>query len=112
SNDGWEHTKSDIATIHDYEYRREVLEKRYSTTSSAINSIAQNRWIYIPGYEYQGEPIQVSELGGISYHKQAIAGWGYSEASNQYDYAERISNILEPIYLSAPIQGYCYTQLT
>lgn len=112
SNDGWEHTKSDIATIHDYEYRREVLEKRYSTTSSAINSIAQNRWIYIPGYEYQGEPIQVSELGGISYQKQAIAGWGYSEASNQYDYAERISNILEPIYLSDPIQGYCYTQLT
>ena len=28
-NNGWEHMQTDLVTIHDYEYRREVLEDRY-----------------------------------------------------------------------------------
>ncbi|MFS0728191.1 glycoside hydrolase family 2 protein [Paenibacillus sp. 1P07SE] len=112
SNDGWEHTKSDLATIHDYEHRREVLEERYATADAAIGSIAQNRWIYVPGYEYGGEPIHLSEFGGISYRKGDAEGWGYSAAVDAEDFLQRVIDVMEPIASSKTLQGYCYTQLT
>ena len=112
SNDGWEHAISDIATIHDYESRREVLAERYATAESAVNSLAQNRWIYVPGFRYGGEPIHLSEFGGISYRKGDAAGWGYSAAVDEADYVKRMLDVLEPISQSKAIQGYCYTQLT
>ena len=31
SNDGWELVKTDLFTIHDYEWREDVLEERYSS---------------------------------------------------------------------------------
>lgn len=112
SNDGWEHAISDIATIHDYESRREVLAERYATAETAVNSLAQNRWIYVPGFRYGGEPIHLSEFGGISYRKGDAAGWGYSAAVDEADYVKRMLDVLEPISQSKAIQGYCYTQLT
>ncbi|WP_020614874.1 glycoside hydrolase family 2 protein [Paenibacillus daejeonensis] len=112
SNDGWEHTHSDLATIHDYEHRREVLAERYATVESAIDSIAQNRWIYVPGYAYGGEPIHLSEFGGISYRKSEASGWGYSAAVDGEDYLRRLIDVMQPVAESRAIQGYCYTQLT
>jgi len=112
SNDGWEHTCSDLATIHDYEHRREVLAERYVTARSAIDSLAQNRWIYVPGYAYNGEPIHLSEFGGISYRIGEAAGWGYSAAADGEDYLRRLIDVMAPIASSRAIQGYCYTQLT
>jgi len=112
SNDGWEHLKSDIATIHDYEPRREVLRERYSSADKAIRSIAQNRWIYVPGFPYEGEPIHMSEFGGISFRKGEAAGWGYSSAVDEEDFLSRIVDVVQPIMQSKAIQGYCYTQLT
>ncbi|MCR2803831.1 glycoside hydrolase family 2 protein [Paenibacillus soyae] len=112
SNDGWEHTKSDIATIHDYEWRREVLAERYATARSAVDSIAQNRWIYVPGYPYNGEPVHLSEFGGISFRKGDSAGWGYSAAADEEDFLRRLLDVVQPIIQSKAIQGYCYTQLT
>ncbi|MCA0755977.1 glycoside hydrolase family 2 [Paenibacillus sp. N4] len=112
SNDGWEHTKSDLATIHDYEWRREVLKSRYETAQSAVDSIAQNRWIYVPGYSYNGEPLHVSEFGGISFRKGGAPGWGYSAAADEADFLRRILDVVQPLLESKAVQGYCYTQLT
>ncbi|WP_260411070.1 glycoside hydrolase family 2 protein [Cohnella xylanilytica] len=114
SNDGWEHVKSDIATVHDYEWRSEILEERYATAESAIGSIAQNRWIYVPGFPYEGEPVQLSEFGGISFraHEENGEGWGYSAAKDSADFLERLTNVLRPVLGSPALQGYCYTQLT
>jgi len=112
SNDGWEHTVSDIATIHDYEWRREVLEARYRTAESAVASIAQNRWIYVPGYPYRGEPVMVSEFGGISYKIDGADGWGYSAAQDPQDFLRRLADVVQPILSAKEIQGFCYTQLT
>ncbi|MFB9276469.1 glycoside hydrolase family 2 protein [Cohnella cellulosilytica] len=112
SNDGWEHTKSDLATVHDYEHRREVLGERYATAESAVNSLAQNRWIYVPGYAYEGEPVHLSEFGGISFRKGDFAGWGYSAAADETDFLRRLIDVMEPVAGSQAIQGYCYTQLT
>lgn len=112
SNDGWEHVKSDICTIHDYEWRAEVLADRYSSADKAVNAKPANRWIYVPGYPYGNEPIIVSEFGGISFKKSDWDGWGYSGATDDKDFVERLSNVIHPLLKSPAVQGYCYTQLT
>jgi beta-galactosidase/beta-glucuronidase len=112
SNDGWEHTKSDICTIHDYESQKDVLKARYSSIDSTINSTPGNRYIYVPGYDYHGEPIQVSEFGGIAYKKSDWEGWGYSGATSDEEFTERYYNVVSGLLESPLVQGFCYTQLT
>jgi beta-galactosidase/beta-glucuronidase len=112
SNDGWEHVKSDICTIHDYESKREVLADRYSSVEKAVNALPANRWINVPGFPYAGEPIHVSEYGGISFKKSDWEGWGYSAAQSDEDFIERYKAVTQPLLQSSVVQGFCYTQLT
>lgn len=112
SNDGWEHVKSDIFTIHDYEWRREVLETRYRSVEEAVESKPANKWLAVPGYPYDGAPIHVSEFGGIAYQKSDREGWGYSGASSDEEFIERLHNVIQPLHESSIVQGFCYTQLT
>jgi beta-galactosidase/beta-glucuronidase len=110
-NDGWEHVITDICTIHDYESRKEVLEKRYSSLE-VIGAKPAGRWIHVPGFPYQGAPIQVTEYGGISFQKSDSQGWGYSSAENEEDFMERYMAVTHPLLESPVVQGFCYTQLT
>ncbi|MDF2962959.1 MAG: glycoside hydrolase family 2 [Paenibacillus sp.] len=112
SNDGWEHVKSDLCTIHDYESREEVLTERYSTADNAVGAQPARRWIYVPGYKYENEPILVSEFGGISFRKSDWEGWGYSAASNDEDFINRLAAVVHPLLKTPVVQGFCYTQLT
>ncbi|MDF2671035.1 MAG: glycoside hydrolase family 2 [Paenibacillus sp.] len=112
SNDGWEHVKSDICSIHDYESSEEVLRERYSTVERTLQFRPSRKPIYVPGYFHQGEPILVTEFGGISFRKSDWEGWGYSAASNERDYLERLQSVVRPLLQSQVVQGFCYTQLT
>jgi beta-galactosidase/beta-glucuronidase len=112
SNDGWEHTKSDMCTIHDYESDKEILKERYSQVESAIQSTPGNRYIYVPGFNYNGEPIQITEFGGIAYKKSDWEGWGYSGATNDQEFEERYYKVVSGLLESPLVQGFCYTQLT
>lgn len=112
SNDGWELVKTDLCNIHDYEYRGDILEKRYESVDSAISSLPGKRRIYACGFEYEGQPILITECGGIQFKKTDLSGWGYSKATDDEDYIKRLANILRPLMSSSVIQGFCYTQLT
>jgi beta-galactosidase/beta-glucuronidase len=112
SNDGWEHMKTDLVTIHDYEWRREKLNERYATAESAINARPANRWILVPGVPYENQPILMTEFGGISFKKSEWEGWGYSGADNDEDFLKRLADVVHPMIESPIIQGFCYTQLT
>ncbi|EXX85431.1 glycoside hydrolase family 2 [Paenibacillus darwinianus] len=112
SNDGWEMLKTDLYNIHDYEWRREVLEDRYSTADKAAGAMPANRRLSVSGYAYDGEPILVTEFGGIAYKKSEWEGWGYSGAENDEDYTDRLRAVIQPLLKSGVVQGYCYTQLT
>lgn len=112
SNDGWEHVKSDIYTVHDYESRQEILEGRYATKELSVKSDPQGRKIILPGYSYQGEPVQLSEFGGISYIQDNGEGWGYSAAKDDQDFLNRLLAVMRPVIAAGGLQGYCYTQLT
>ncbi|WP_248927235.1 glycoside hydrolase family 2 protein [Paenibacillus hamazuiensis] len=112
SNDGWEHVKSDLCTIHDYESKEEVLAERYSSAVKAVGAKPGRRWIYVPGYKYENEPIIVSEFGGISFRKSDWEGWGYSSAASDEDFVNRLTAVVHPLLQSPVVQGFCYTQLT
>jgi len=112
SNDGWELVTTDLFTIHDYEWRREVLEERYSTPEKAVSVMPANRRLSVGGYHYAGQPILVTEFGGIGYKKSEWEGWGYSGAENDEDYADRLRAVIHPLLESSVVQGICYTQLT
>ncbi|MGP4041074.1 glycoside hydrolase family 2 protein [Gracilibacillus sp. D59] len=112
SNDGWEHTESDLCTIHDYEDSKSVLKNRYNTIDNILHSTPGSRLIYIPGYKYNNEPVQVTEFGGIAYKKSNWNGWGYSGAKTDEEFEEKYYQVVSALLESPLVQGFCYTQLT
>ena len=112
SNDGWTHTVSDMLTIHDYEGSYDVLKDRYgSDVRNILHSTPGHRLLYATGSQYHGEPIIVSEFGGIAYQKDADAGWGYTAATSDEDFVQRYSAVVTALLESPNVQGFVYTQL-
>lgn len=114
TNDGWSHLNSDILSLHEYEQDAksladEYLQRDYVVTKKKIN---QNNYghAFAEGYSYRGQPIMISEYGGI-----AIAGskgWGYSEAANAAKLDEQIRELVHSVESIPYLSGCCYTQLT
>lgn len=114
TNDGWEHTVSDILTLHDYVETGEGFLKRYSNIEAIVNKDTTcNHWKYAfaDGYGYQGQPIMVTEFGGIAY--QSDKGWGYGhQVASDEDFLNRFEGLTRAIKSIDSICGYCYTQVT
>lgn len=114
SNDGWDHTVSDMLTIHDYEGSYPVLKERYGGDINRIlDSTPGSRTLYAQGNRYGGEPIIVSEFGGISYQKtEDVKGWGYTAANSDEDFLKRYRAVVAAMLESPHVQGFVYTQLS
>jgi beta-galactosidase/beta-glucuronidase len=110
SNDGWEHAITDLCTIHDYR-DAEALENSYATSESALTAEPANRPVYVPGYAFRGEPILITEFGGIAYSGDE-EGWGYTTVVDADEFLERYEALIESLLRCQPVQGFCYTQLT
>ncbi|AXI10510.1 glycoside hydrolase family 2 [Oceanobacillus sp. 143] len=114
SNDGWEHTISDICGIHNY-LSAEEMEKAYQSVETAIQTEPAKRPIYANGFEYNNEPILITEYGGIAYDKELEEqeeGWGYTSVKSSEDLVNEYKEKTEVLLNSNIIQGFCYTQLT
>ncbi|MFV0341508.1 MAG: glycoside hydrolase family 2 protein [Anaerocolumna sp.] len=113
-NDGWEHTVSDIITLHDYVERGEEFLQRYTNKEAILkNEVPFNlsRYAFAEGYEYKGQPVIISEYGGIAITNDN--GWGYGEqVKSEEAFLERFDSITSAIKEVDYICGYCYTQLT
>lgn len=112
SNDGWENMSTDLVTIHDYAWRRGDLEERYSTLEKTLGPKPHRREVLVGGTVYEGQPILVTEFGGIAFKKSDWEGWGYSGAENEEDFLKKLKDVVEPFLQSPHVQGICYTQLT
>lgn len=115
-NDGWEHTISDIITLHDYEEAGEILRNRYMEYKNEIlkNEMPHslNRFAFANGYGYCGQPVIISEFGGIAYTKEK-GGWGYGNMVYDEDtFLKRYDAITTAIKEIPYVCGYCYTQIT
>ena len=115
SNDGWEHTSSDLLTIHDYTWSRDVLVARYADGIEALlrTATAGPRVLVVGDAQATDVPVMLTEVGGVRFVPESGADtWGYSTATSTDDYAERIAAILEPLRASPRVAGFCWTQLT
>ncbi|MEF2965466.1 sugar-binding domain-containing protein [Paenibacillus sp. M1] len=115
TNDGWEHTVSDILTLHDYVETGDGFLSRYSGNKEAIvnKETTCNQWKYAlaDGYGYKGQPIIISEFGGIAF--QSDKGWGYGhQVVTEEEFLDRFEGLTRAIKSVDYICGYCYTQLT
>ncbi|WP_426452695.1 glycoside hydrolase family 2 protein [Paenibacillus sp. S-38] len=114
TNDGWEHTVSDIITLHDYvESGQEFLQRYADKDLVTGKDMAFNNWKYAlaHGYAYKGQPVIVSEFGGIAF--QTESGWGYgNQESTEEAFIERFRAITQAMKDTDYIVGYCYTQIT
>jgi len=112
SNDGWEHAKSDLLTIHDYTGDEPTLYERYQKLDSTLAWRPAGKALYVPTVTYSGEPIVITEFGGIAYRVSEQEGWGYTSATDSNSFARQLEGVFRPMYRSPLVQGFCYTQLT
>src|SRR5439155_19993709 len=63
---------------------------------------------YLRGFAHRGEPVLVTEFGGIS-----VAGesGGYSEARDAPELVRRFRDNVDALMTEGPVEGFCYTQL-
>jgi beta-galactosidase/beta-glucuronidase len=117
SNDGWEHVKSDIWTIHDYSPTGAGLRERYGDREQLARSLNGRRWarrVLLPHFdEDRGQPIVLSEFGGLSYAPARDEEWfGYATVASPMEFAEQLKDLVDAICDNDQISGFCYTQLT
>ena len=119
SNDGWEHTTSDILTIHDYVEDADTFKEKYKDKTKVVNgspSITSRKENYSQGYSYDNQPIMISEYGGIAFdasNNKQEDSWGYGDdVSDKEEFLERFKKLTHAIMDLDYIFGFCYTQLT
>ncbi|MGI6705824.1 MAG: glycoside hydrolase family 2 protein [Clostridia bacterium] len=118
SNDGWEHTLSDIVTFHDYTQDGDALARKIASKEKvlqepicSIGDLLGAKYLFAEGYSYRGQPILLSECAGVAF--AADKGWGYGESVHtKEEFLERYAKIIGGIYRSGYIVGFCCTQLT
>lgn len=77
-----------------------------------LRDVPAGRPAYAKGYEHRGEPILITECGGIAFDTSRPGGWGYTKAASPEDYLEQYRRVISAILHSPAVFGYCYTQLT
>ena len=116
SNDGWEHTLSDIVTIHEYLQDGDVIHDKYDTVEKCCTAIYSDykKTTFAQGYGYHGQPIMFSEFGGTAFLTDAVGeNWGYGQAvTDQEEFLKRFRSLITAIDTLPFSCGYCYTQLT
>lgn len=101
ANDGWEHTISDILTLHDYEAEGEILFDRYINNKNEILDDSVFLGVFksamANGFSYQGQPIIISEFGGIAFDNDQ-QGWGYGgKVESEEAFLDRFDRITTAI---------------
>lgn len=117
-NDGWEASATDLIGIHDYDANPRSIAARYG--SSVQQELFDRRRpggriLTLDGYPHRGQPIVLTEFGGIAYAKQRRSDegqemWGYSQASTDEDFFNRYQQLLEVVNDTPMFSGFCYTQ--
>lgn len=115
SNDGWEHTLSDLITIHNYVSEGHQLSFIYEDIHKVMRNEfvkdSHTRLVFADGYSYQQQPIIISEYGGVAF--ETDHGWGYGYGVKSKDeLINRLKGLTKAIMDMKDVSGYCLTQLT
>ncbi|MCU1411065.1 MAG: lacZ 1 [Rhodoglobus sp.] len=120
SNDGWEHTGSDLLTIHDYENDAARLLASYGTPEALRRSIdlmaPSGRKMLVGTPEESAhtasKPVILSEFGGVSIEPPGSEAWGYRLVESHDHFEEHLTGLFAAVRECEGLAGWCYTQLT
>jgi beta-galactosidase/beta-glucuronidase len=112
-NDGWESVATDIIGIHDYDDEADRLARRYAHLETVPQLFKHGRpggrLLTVEGHPFAGQPVMLTEFGGIKLAEDEAA-WGYSAVASEQELADRFSDLLSAVRASELLAGFCYTQ--
>jgi beta-galactosidase/beta-glucuronidase len=116
-NDGWEHVVSDVVSIHDYALDGATLRERYGSPEALDRTLRlvqpHYRTIILPTTQRNGQPVMLTEWGGISYAPNPGEPWyGYGTVGDAESFLAKYTELTQAILDCPTIAGFCYTQLT
>ena len=103
--------KKEIHDVHDYEQDTEKFATYYAEIDKGVvnDQIERNEKGAQP---YHGEPVFVSEYGGIKWPPEKLSGWGYGNApKTEEEFVARYCSLADTLISNPGIMGLCYTQL-
>ncbi|MFN8558697.1 MAG: glycoside hydrolase family 2 TIM barrel-domain containing protein [Dehalococcoidia bacterium] len=113
-NDGWESAATDLIGIHDYEADPERLARRYETDEVIPRLFKRERpggrLLTLEGHPHTGQPIVLSEFGGIAFAPDTPGAWGYSRVASPGELADRYDHLMRVVRQLPLLAGFCYTQ--
>jgi beta-galactosidase/beta-glucuronidase len=119
SNEGWEHTDSDILGLHDYTTDADELRARYRDRQAALDAAlsghgAQGRRPILGEAQAQAflagdAPLMITEFGGISLSDDEES-WGYGHVGSLEEYAASLAALFDAVRAGSGVVGFCYTQ--
>lgn len=112
TNDGWEQVTSDLSGIHDYVHDGEAFSKKWAVIERTLESSIDSRMIYSKGFKHTGQPILITEFGGIAFSSDfSDENWGYSGGEpNEESFIRRFSGLIKAVVRNSELSGFCYTQ--
>jgi beta-galactosidase/beta-glucuronidase len=116
-NDGWELVIGDIAGVHDYAIDPALIRERYGD-AEALEQTLKNlqpsrRKLYLAGHHRAGEPVLLTEFGGLSTAPgEGEPWWGYGTLPDAEALLNHFEALVTAVLDSPVIAGFCYTQLT
>lgn len=120
ANSGFFQSVTDICDPHDYAQDAEALAAHLACFGDAapapVMADFDDAPLFVEGYRYAGQPVVVSEYGGVGFHvaepPPGGEAFGYGRlARNQKDFAARIAALTEAVRGAPRVSGFCYTQL-
>lgn len=116
TNDGWDHTISDIISLHHYEQDGEKLHHYFERKEKTYTGKMENhdRYAMCEGWEYNGQPIMITEFGGAAYEKDLVGtAWGYGpKVRTDDEFIARFESLIKGLNDLDFSSGYCYTQVS
>ncbi|MGW2939055.1 glycoside hydrolase family 2 protein [Streptomyces sp. NPDC001156] len=118
SNEGWEHTDSDILGVHDYSADPEELTRRYGHAAAFEAVLAgpgpQGRALavtpqQVERYAAGDAPLMITEFGGLSLRADD-GDFSYTRTSSDTQYAALLGDLFGALRSSPAVAGFCYTQ--
>ncbi|MBE5783131.1 MAG: beta-galactosidase [Clostridiales bacterium] len=112
---GLYHVITDIFDVHDYEQDHEVFKARYKEAADQ----GTLREKHSARQTWKGEPLMVSEFGGIGYQlahngfaEGRLTPWCHRNVWTPEEFYEAYKNWVDVMLDNPRICGFCYTQLT
>lgn len=118
-NDGWESSATDIIGIHDYDTNPEHMRQRYASEASPEQLFDRRRpggrILTLDGYPHRGQPIMLTEFGGIACvanEGDEPGAWGYTVVNDVAGLAAKFESLVHTVIHTPMFSGSCYTQFT